>query len=789
MGTRRSAAIVAGLTGLVLSAGTPAVAAPDDAATATADTATATADTVTATADTATATADTATATARTAYQNPISADVADTFADPVIVRGQDGWWYAYGTTDPLREGERTMHRIPIARSADLTDWTYVGDAFAPDQRPSYATATAGFWAPDVRYVGGRWVMYMTVTDTTVSDDTFDTAIGVATAPSPAGPWTFADEPVVAPRPSPGGGYLWTIDPAHITAADGRDHLYFGSYNGGISVTELSDDGLRATGDATLVAIDNKFEGAHVIRRDGWYYLFASSANCCAGPATGYSVSVGRSRDPRGPFVDRDGVRLDVSRAGGTPVVAQNGNRWIGVGHNGWLTDLSGQDWLVYHGIDRSDPYLDEPFGINERPMLLDRLDWIDGWPTVRAGAGPSEGPTAAPVTTGAVADGFADPGLAGWRVRDGGWRVVGTGDGGRLAGTGTLASRAKAPKDVRLTADVRLTGAGTAGVGIADRSGRPISVSVDATARTLTATAGRGPNRVTESAPLPATVDPTEWHRLAVEIRGKRLTAELTPAGLGDQVAALALPLPVPAGGPVLVTAAGAPAEVDNVTAAALYRPVTRAVPTPTVGARLRAYSDEFVGTAPAAGWTWVRPDPAVTVRDGALNWPVQGTDLVGTGNTASVLLRDAPTGDYVVETKVRLDLGTDTVRNYQQAGLVAYVDDDRFARLSHVAIWNTRQVEYGYEVPFADGLAYGGNIVGPPDTTTWLRLAHRVDPATGEHEFRAGSSPDGRTWTWGGVWTFPADTTPRIGLVAHGGAEPPVTAAFDYFRVHRGR
>ncbi|MFG3417406.1 family 43 glycosylhydrolase [Micromonospora sp. NPDC048063] len=706
-------------------------------------------------------------------YRNPVSAGFADTFADPVVVRGEDGFWYAYGTTDPLREGEGTFHRVPTARSADLVDWTYVGDAFGADQRPVYAAPGAGFWAPDVRRVDDRWVMYVTVTDTTVSPDGGDFAVGAATAPTPTGPWTFADEPVVAPRPGGGGGWLWTIDPSQFTDVDGRHYLYYGSYYGGISVTELSPDGLRAVGAPTPVAIDNKFEGSYVLRRDGWYYLFASTANCCAGPATGYSVHVGRSRSPRGPFVDRDGIPLTASRAGGTPVLAQNGNRWIGTGHNGFLTDLSGQDWIVYHAIDRADPYLDEPFGINERPMLLDRLDWIDGWPTVNAGAGPSEGARPAPVTTGRVDERF-DAGLAGWRGTAGDWRV----SGGRLTGSGTLAGRTSVGGDLRAEADLRPAATGAAGLTLGAR----VAVRVDTAAGRLVARDGAR----TASAPLPAGFDAAAGHNLAVEVRGRQLTAELSPARLGDQVAALSLRLDGPVVGRIALTATGGDAGFDNVSVARLHRPVRHAAPEPRAGGLLPAFSDEFTdGLDPA--WRWVRPDPAATVSGGALRWPVQGADLTGTGNSAGVLLRDAPTGDYVVETKVTLDLGEETVRNYQQAGLVAYVDDDRFARLAQVAIWNTRQVEYGYELPFAGRPVYGGNIVGTPATTTWLRLAHRVDPATGEHEFRAGSSRDGRNWTWGGVWTFPADTAPRIGLVAHGGADPALTAQFDYLRFHR--
>ena len=289
-----------------------------------------------------------------------------------------------------------------------------------------------------------------------------------------------------------------------------------------------------------------------------------------------------------------------------------------------------------------------------------------------------------------------------------------------------------------------------------------------------------------TASVPLPAGVDPADRHNLAVEVRGRQLVAELSPARLGDQLAVVALRLTHPVAGPLTLLAEGGTGEFDNVSATRLYRPARHAVAPPRVGPLLTGWSDEFDdGLDPA--WQWIRRNPAATVTDGALRWPVESTDLVGTGNTAGVLLRDAPTGDYVAETKVTLDLGEGTVRNYQQAGLVAYVDDDRFARLSQVAIWNTRQVEYGYELPFAGQPVYGGSIVGTPATTTWLRLAHHVDPGTGEHEFRAGSSRDGTHWTWGAVWTFPADTTPRIGLVAHGGANPPVTAEFDYLRFHR--
>jgi arabinan endo-1,5-alpha-L-arabinosidase len=729
-------------------------------------------------------------------YVNPVSKQFADTFADPAVVRGRDGWWYSYATTDPLRSGESTPHRVPMARSRDLVDWQYVGDAF--DQLPSWAAPDAALWAPDVRYVAGRWVMYYVVTQTTVTAGPNDNAIGVATAPTPTGPWTDSGAPVVGPRPGQSGNpddFLWTFDPAYLQAADGRQYLYYGSYYGGVFVTQLSADGTGTVGTPTMVGIDNRFEGSYVVPRNGWYYLFASSSNCCAGPVTGYSVFVGRSRSPRGPFLDKQGIPLTASRTGGTIVITPNGNRWVGTGHNALVSDPSGQDWFVYHAIDRNVPYLDEPFGINRRPMLIDRLDWVSGWPTVRSGRWASDGPQPAPATP-QFADAFESGFSSLWSRKDtAGWTLASGPDGrfARRVTTGCrpefLSSKSALGLDgeARVRAAVRVDASGTAGLAFG-RRGHGWATEIAVRAGALTVRSGGQ----TWTRPLPGALSARDWHELAVEVRNGVLRVEYGPSGLpGHEVVTLRATVGGGATSGHFGLLAGC-GDVDDVTVARLYRPVTATAPTPTVGPVNPAYSDEFTG-ALEPEWEWVR-EPADTPRvvNGQLVWPTQRADLTGDSDNASVLLRNAPAGDYTVETKVTLPLGVNDVRNFQQAGLIVYIDDDDFLRFTHVAIWNTRTTEYGKEQVFAGRPAYGSMLVAPPADTTWLRLAHRVS-ATGEHVYRSGVSTDGLHWIWGGSWTLPAGTNPRIGLVSHGAGGPaaeqvpPATAQFDYFRVRQ--
>ncbi len=295
------------------------------------------------------------------------------------------------------------------------------------------------------------------------------------------------------------------------------------------------------------------------------------------------------------------------------------------------------------------------------------------------------------------------------------------------------------------------------------------------------------------QATPLPVGFAFDGWHNVAAEVRGSSISVEVTDARLNDPYAVARRTLPAQLGtGAAGFASRGRGAEVDNFAAAGLYVPNTAVAPTPGVGSPSSQHSDEFDDGTLDAAWSWAqdRRDPDAQEIGDAYRWPVELADITGPGNDASVLLRDAPQGEYVVETKLTVDLGVETVRNFQQGGLVAYLGDDHFVRLSHVAIWNTRQTEFGKEMPYDMGrLSYGGMLVGPPADTTWLRLAHRVDQQNGKHEFRADTSRDGQTWVRGGTWTLPAGTDPRIGLISHGKRDPndpSATSEFDYFRVY---
>jgi beta-xylosidase len=306
-------------------------------------------------------------------YRNPV---VGENCPDPGVLR-HGGWFWTVCTTN----GNRTPDKFPIRRTRDLVHWERVGHIFPAGAR---TWAVADFWAPEIIPAGDRFLAYYTGRDASGT-----LAIGVAVAPAIAGPWTDTGAPLVRdPR-------VGMIDPHAFVDDDGARYLYWKADGNGlrpaepatIFVQRLSSDGLARIGRPTEILRNDAgwegdvIEGGSVVKRGGFYYLIYSGN---AFNSARYAVGVARARSPLGPFEKRP-----------APILVSN-DAFDGPGH-GSLVRVGGDDFYVYHAwrhgqIDRTWNRPRFP-----RVMLVDRIRWRDGWPTIHDGT-PSVGPIGSPL-------------------------------------------------------------------------------------------------------------------------------------------------------------------------------------------------------------------------------------------------------------------------------------------------------------------------------------------------------------------------------------------------------
>ncbi|HKS30260.1 MAG TPA: family 43 glycosylhydrolase [Pyrinomonadaceae bacterium] len=298
------------------------------------------------------------------AYKNPV---IAGDYPDPSVIRvGKD--YYATATS-----GEWAPE-FPILHSRDLLNWEIVGAVFR--RRPDWAQGN--FWAPEISYDKGRYFVYYTA-----RKKGGPLCVAVASSNNAAGPYTDHG-PLVCQE-------IGSIDAMAVTDEKGERYLIWKEDGNSrekptpLWAQKLSADGTKLAGEKKeLFRNDPKsweggvVEGAFVLKRGEWFYLFYSG-NACCGRRCNYALGVARSRKLLGPW----------EKNPANPILAEN-QLWQCPGHGSIVTDEEGRDLLLYHAYRHGE----EAFYIG-REALLDEIKWDgpNGWPTINAGKGPGASP------------------------------------------------------------------------------------------------------------------------------------------------------------------------------------------------------------------------------------------------------------------------------------------------------------------------------------------------------------------------------------------------------------
>ncbi|EDY57075.1 MULTISPECIES: arabinan endo-1,5-alpha-L-arabinosidase [Streptomyces] len=292
------------------------------------------------------------------AYPNPGTVTGATTVHDPTMIRTSAGRYLLYGT------GGGLGYRI----STDRIAFTAGSDAFSakPGWWSSYATEA---WAPDISYQGGKYLMYYAVS----TFGSNKSAIGLATS-STGLPGSWSDQGTV--YTSTTSSDYNAIDPNLFVDGDGKWWLSFGSWWTGLKMIQINPaTGKQLSTNTTRYSIASRptgtkaVEAPYIVKRNGYYYLFASYDTCCAGTSSTYKVKVGRATSVTGPYVDKNGVSM--MNNGGTPVLETHGSI-IGPGGQSIMNDTDG-DLIVYHYYDGN--------ANGTAKLGINLLNWSSGWP------------------------------------------------------------------------------------------------------------------------------------------------------------------------------------------------------------------------------------------------------------------------------------------------------------------------------------------------------------------------------------------------------------------------
>lgn len=242
--------------------------------------------------------------------------------ADPSARVWEDGRVYVYGSRD---EGPSSYCSwgYDVVSSSDLLRWEVRRDVFAskgPGDQVPYSDAP--LYAPDCHIRNGTYFLYYCLASRTNTE-------GVATSPSPSGPFTGGRVIDLAG--------IEEIDPAVFIDDDGQAYYIWGQFKA--KMAKLNADMMSidpaTIKDGVLTESEHFFhEGGSMLKRDGLYYfVYAHMGRGNRPTCLGYATS----RSPMGPFA-YGGIIVDNDHC--DPAVWNN---------HGSLLEFRGRWYVLYH--------------------------------------------------------------------------------------------------------------------------------------------------------------------------------------------------------------------------------------------------------------------------------------------------------------------------------------------------------------------------------------------------------------------------------------------------------
>jgi beta-xylosidase len=262
---------------------------------------------------------------------------------------------------------------FPIRGSNDLHHWRLIGYMWSRGGHPAWAepAGIGRYWAPDITYIGHRWVVYYAAQSATVGF-----SIGVAWSSQPTGPWHTKLLHYRGQYNHLGGEqetYGGVIDPGEAQDPDtGQRYLVWSEQHSSVWGAKLSQGGLQLdprvhqlfwvwpgydceNGSCTV-------EGSALTFHMHRPYLFTSVASTWD---ASYAVAAASTRNPLGAY------HL-VSK---TPAL-RSGNGWLGPGGSqDPVTAPDGRQILFYH----ASRVINVRHTSNLRLLLAGVLHWIHG--------------------------------------------------------------------------------------------------------------------------------------------------------------------------------------------------------------------------------------------------------------------------------------------------------------------------------------------------------------------------------------------------------------------------